>query len=283
MADLHNFQHGARVALTDLAQSMQLSGYMLESGNGVEQKNHLNRTIFTVYTDKLDVTNAGKIELAIGIDNIAEELHRPRSSVDDWCQSQLFSSFHTARSKSPEFWPRLALWSMMDVERFSQKLQELYSLAPVQETSSNTASLSVSSPSLLPVVDERLMCEIITRRGQDAFRKSLLLAYAGRCSISGCADIEVLEAAHITRHSETQDYRVSNGLLLRADLHTLFDLFLVSIDPKTGLIVVAPQLGDQYQMYCGKAAFFPKDLLQYPEPSAVLRHFQGWQAKHVVS
>ena len=83
MADIHSFQHGARVALTDFAQSMQLSGYMLESGNGVEQKNYRNRTIFTVYTDRLDEVNAGRIELAIGIDNIAEELYRPRSFVDD--------------------------------------------------------------------------------------------------------------------------------------------------------------------------------------------------------
>ena len=172
---------------------------------------------------------------------------------------------------------------MTDVERFSQKLQELYSLGPAQETPASTASSSASTSTSLPVVDEPLMREIITRRGQDAFRGALLLAYAGRCSISGCADIEVLEAAHIKRHSETQDYRVANGLLLRADLHTLFDLFLVSIDPKTGLVVVALQLGGQYQMYCGKAAFLPTDPLHYPEPSAMLRHFQVWQAKHVVS
>lgn len=281
MIDIQDFQVRAQHVLTEFAQSIQLSGYpILESDNGVEWKNFNSRTIFTIYHGRLDTANNGKIELAIGIDNIAEELGRNPSSVQDWYQTQLFPRSPRAKKKSPLFWPRIALWSMADVEGFCQELKELYTRVPVPGNTSNTSNTS-SSPILnengSPVVDELLMRQIMTRRGQQDFRQLLLLAYAGCCAISGCPDTEVLEAAHITPHGDTQDYRVSNGLLLRADLHRLFDLSLVSIDPNTGHVVVATHLSALYQAYHGKAMSLPVDTANYPEPSGMMRHYQAWQ------
>src|SRR5439155_270636 len=51
-----------------------------------------------------------------------------------------------------------------------------------------------------------------------------------------------LEAAHIQPYSENSSCRVTNGVLLRADIHTLFDLNLLGIEPSSLKIVLAPDL-----------------------------------------
>jgi putative restriction endonuclease len=61
------------------------------------------------------------------------------------------------------------------------------------------------------------------RLGQGAFRVLVTEAYDRRCAITGERTLPVLEAAHIKPYSETGPHLVSNGLLLRSDLHILFD------------------------------------------------------------
>ena len=61
------------------------------------------------------------------------------------------------------------------------------------------------------------------RLGQGGFRISVLNEYQRRCAITGERTVPVLEAAHIQPYSELGPHSVSNGLLLRSDLHTLFD------------------------------------------------------------
>lgn len=80
--------------------------------------------------------------------------------------------------------------------------------------------------------EEYRLRAIKSRRGQARFRQALLEAYKGRCVVTGCNVADLLEAAHITPHAELTDYRVCNGLLLRADIHTLFDLNLLAIDER---------------------------------------------------
>src|ERR1700722_13605652 len=70
---------------------------------------------------------------------------------------------------------------------------------------------------------ERIRRTIVQRRGQAKFRNALLEAYGSRCAISGCGALEVLEAAHICPYQGSATNHVTNGLLLRADIHTLFD------------------------------------------------------------
>ncbi len=68
------------------------------------------------------------------------------------------------------------------------------------------------------------------RIGQQRFRNQLFDAYAGRCAVSGCNVDEALEAAHIENYSGPKSQIVSNGILLRRDLHSLFDAHLISFD-----------------------------------------------------
>lgn len=88
----------------------------------------------------------------------------------------------------------------------------------------------------------RLLREIVQRRGQDKFRRDLLSAYGGRCAITGCNVEDALEAAHIIGYMGSSTQHVKNGILMRADIHTLFDLRLLKICPETFSVVLAPSL-----------------------------------------
>jgi hypothetical protein len=72
---------------------------------------------------------------------------------------------------------------------------------------------------------------IRVRRGQTRFRHLLRSRYGNRCAMSGETLLDVLEAAHIRAVADGGLHAADNGLLLRADLHTLFDLDLVGIHP----------------------------------------------------
>lgn len=91
------------------------------------------------------------------------------------------------------------------------------------------------------------------RRGQKAFRDILLKLYSGKCAITGEGPPVVLEAAHIWEHASSGVNHSSNGLLLRADMHILFDERLININPDSFLIEVSPSLaGTQYERFNGK-------------------------------
>ena len=72
------------------------------------------------------------------------------------------------------------------------------------------------------------------RLGQQWFRKQLVAAYDGRCAVSDCGVSEALEAAHIENYSGPKSQVASNGILLRRDLHALFDAHLISFEPVCG-------------------------------------------------
>jgi putative restriction endonuclease len=75
------------------------------------------------------------------------------------------------------------------------------------------------------------------RLGQGAFRVMVTDAYERRCVVTNERTLPVLEAAHIKPYSLTGQHEVSNGLLLRSDLHTLFDRGYVTVAPDMRLRV----------------------------------------------
>jgi putative restriction endonuclease len=98
----------------------------------------------------------------------------------------------------------------------------------------------------------RVIRQIVARRGQAAFRSSLLDAYQGRCAITGCDATAALEGAHLRPYRGPDSNTVSNGLPLRADVHTLLDLRLLAPDPETRKIVISKLLaGTQYESLTG--------------------------------
>ncbi len=131
-----------------------------------------------------------------------------------------------------------------------------------------------------PTVDERDYAQrlIAVRRGQQAFRQGLLRAFDRTCCISGSRVEATLEAAHIRPYRGTGSHAAGNGLLLRADLHTLFDLRLVTVLPY-GTVRVAPDLqGSEYEEFDERHIRQPVDAGHVPRREALVEHNSlcGW-------
>ena len=84
------------------------------------------------------------------------------------------------------------------------------------------------------------------RLGQGAFRVLVTEAYQRRCSITGEKTLPVLEASHIKPFSESGPNRIDNGLLLRSDLHILFDSGYLTITPKYR-VEVSRRIKDEFE------------------------------------
>lgn len=122
---------------------------------------------------------------------------------------------------------------------------------------------------------ERIQRTIVQRRGQRHFRDSLISAYEGKCVITGCSILDILEAAHIIPYLGEHTDKISNGLLLRADLHTLFDCGLLAIDPETKQVLLAPRIKDsEYQDWCGRRIHMPKNKDSQPNKKALRKHLE---------
>jgi len=95
----------------------------------------------------------------------------------------------------------------------------------------------------LPFVSDTIQLEARrVRQGQGIFRKDLLVLYSGRCAISDFIPNAAVDAAHIIPYAESEDHDIGNGLLLRSDLHNLFDDGLLRINPKSLTIELSKEL-----------------------------------------
>ncbi|KQN98140.1 MULTISPECIES: HNH endonuclease [Stenotrophomonas] len=115
---------------------------------------------------------------------------------------------------------------------------------------------------------DRVMATIVRRRGQRKFRNALLDAYNKTCAITECQVEAILEAAHIFGYKGDQTNVCSNGLLLRADIHTLFDLKLIAVNPDTMTVETSPALkGTEYEALTGRRLIDTK--LPHQRPSSI--------------
>lgn len=95
---------------------------------------------------------------------------------------------------------------------------------------------------------EKVNGQITARRGQPKFRKELIARYNSKCCVTGCTILHLLEAAHISPYRGEKDNHPSNGLLLRADIHTLFDLDMIGIHPEKLTIYLNDEIKkDKYE------------------------------------
>jgi hypothetical protein len=103
----------------------------------------------------------------------------------------------------------------------------------------------------MPDERTRVLRLVVLREGRKEFRDGLVHAYGGRCAISGCTVLDILEAAHIHPYRGPYTDETSNGLLLRADIHTLFDKGLLWIDDDY-TVRTSPRLeGSEYRSFAG--------------------------------
>jgi ribosomal protein L37AE/L43A len=86
------------------------------------------------------------------------------------------------------------------------------------------------------------------RIGQSKFRARLLEKYGPVCAFTGPAPLACLDAAHLYSYASVEEHHDDGGVLLRRDIHTLFDQGLLAVEPTTGRIDVAADLAS-YQLY----------------------------------
>lgn len=119
------------------------------------------------------------------------------------------------------------------------------------------------------------------RLGQGAFRVAVTDAYGRACSATGEHSLPALEAAHIRPYSMGGAHEIQNGLLLRSDLHRLFDRGYVTVTPELRL-EVSRRLkedydnGRTYYPLHGHLVRVPRSRAEQPDPE--LLH---WHNEHV--
>ena len=119
------------------------------------------------------------------------------------------------------------------------------------------------------------------RLGQRTFRIGVTDAYARACAVSGEHSLPALDAGHIMPFNEGGPHEISNGLLLRADLHRLFDKGYVTVDQNLKLVVsnrlrTEYQNGKTYYPFHGRDLRIPRTTREQPDPE-LLR----WHREHV--
>ncbi|MBS1080828.1 HNH endonuclease [Gluconobacter kondonii] len=102
------------------------------------------------------------------------------------------------------------------------------------------------------------LAKISQRRGQAKFSAGIRINYDGKCAVTGCNIREVLEAAHIKIYNSADDFCLDNGILLRADIHALFDALLFTINEACMTIEICDELkGSIYSDLHGKRIATP--------------------------
>ncbi|XDZ50195.1 HNH endonuclease [Neisseriaceae bacterium CLB008] len=122
---------------------------------------------------------------------------------------------------------------------------------------------------------KKVITEIVRRQGQPKFRKAVLKAYSNTCAITQTTVESVLEAAHITPYLGEETNHISNGILLRADIHTLYDLKLIRININGTIHVSEELLKTEYAQYHNQKINYPSDKTFWPSPKALKAHFDS--------
>ena len=112
----------------------------------------------------------------------------------------------------------------------------------------NGEPAELSPDYVLQLDDQRMMAsqEVALRQGQGAFRVRLLDAYGRRCAVTGERTLPVLDAAHITPYLGAISNHIQNGLVLRTDIHRLYDGGYVTVTPDLNF-KVSTRLKDEFE------------------------------------
>jgi len=130
----------------------------------------------------------------------------------------------------------------------------------------------------------RYGAEYLTRArlGQGAFRVLVTDAYSRRCAVTGERTLPVLEAAHIRPYADQGPHMVPNGILLRSDLHKLFDDGYLSVD-EDFRVLVSKRIREEFQNGREYYRFLGEPLANLPtvEDQKPSRDFLRWHNENV--
>ncbi len=118
---------------------------------------------------------------------------------------------------------------------------------------------------------------VLPRLGQGAFRVIVTDIYKRQCVLTHSHILHVLDAAHIRPYSEGGSHNPSNGLLLRQDVHTLFDRGYVTVSPEyrvevSRLLKDEFDNGKEYYALQGKSILLPQNPAFRPSADQLIWH-----------
>lgn len=181
---------------------------------------------------------------------------------EDWSKSIVQGkSYNSDDAIGKEIWRKVEIL-----------LEKYLHINPTEEGKSQF--MMEDSPS--PAYGKAILTKV--RLGQGAFRILVTDAYSRRCAITGEKTLPVLEAAHIKPYSESGPHFISNSLLLRSDMHKLFDTGYITITNKLEIEISKRikeefQNGKEYYQYHGKQLLFlPNREIDKPNPKYIDWH-----------
>ena len=117
------------------------------------------------------------------------------------------------------------------------------------------------------------------RRGQREFRFSMMERFGEICAFSGVQPPQVLEAAHLYSFAKRPEHHANGGLLLRRDFHALFDAKLITVNPNSWEVEVAPRI-KQFRSYAElDRSPLAVEVSKRPDQELIAEHYE--QSKRV--
>ncbi len=212
-------------------------------GNGCNSLTELQKMILPLRKDKPNINpTIGCIVLTNPIFFKKEEWI---AIPEDWSNNIV-----QGKSYSPENESGNKLW--IKVDRLLQKY--LYAVSDEEKS-----QLILEDPEAM--YGQSILTKV--RLGQGAFRILVTDAYNRKCAISGEKTLPVLEAAHIKPYAESGPHFISNALLLRSDLHKLFDAGYLTITSDLK-VEVSKRIKEEFQNGKEYYKFHGSDLYNLP-------------------
>lgn len=187
---------------------------------------------------------------------------------EDWINTPEDWSINIVQGKSYSTETTIGNELWLKIDRLLQKY--LYQLADEEK------SQLILEDSESPMYGRSVLTKV--RLGQGAFRVLVTDAYNRKCAISGERTLPVLEAAHIKQYAESGPHFISNALLLRSDLHKLFDAGYLTITPDLK-VEVSKRIqeeyengGEYYKFHGGDLKNLPNRITDKPESRFVEWH-----------
>ena len=234
---------------------------VFDKGNGCNSFQELKKMILQYRQDKINSNpTIGCIVLTNPIFFKKEDWI---SVPEDWSASIVQGkSYSTDTEIGKRFWSR--------VEQLFEKY--LYSV-PDEEKS----QLILEEPEAM--YGKSVLRKV--RLGQGAFRILVTDAYNRKCAISGEKTLPVLESAHIKPYAESGPHFISNALLLRSDLHKLFDSGYLTITSEFK-VEVSKRIKEEfengkeyYRFHGGELYNLPSRLMDKPGSRFIEWHNQN--------
>ncbi|MEB3163030.1 MAG: pentapeptide repeat-containing protein [Prochlorothrix sp.] len=198
-----------------------------------------------------------------------DELNFP--TLEERLEDKFLRSLQSEAAETPPGRQQTAqpLFGDVEIDR-SQPLNPSPSDIPVPAVPAGLGSDWGANISLSERIKSKLQAQ-----NQYLFRRAVSQAYGNRCAITGNQIQVVLKAVSITEEVETGKDHPSNGILLRSDLAILFQEHLITLDPKTKTVLLAPSLRESdYKVWSGKPVTLPEKESERPN-QALLQQHQG--------